>query len=92
MPTPKKLNGLPALLIVKTDVMMITIAIVMVMTVVMTMIAVTMTATRGVMIVQIATPSTPVSSAPTTWILASYWTTHALSTRMPSTPYGSAGA
>ena len=48
---PKKLNGLPALLITKTDIMTITIAAKMVMTVVMTVITITMTATPDVMIV-----------------------------------------
>ena len=47
---PKKPNRLPALLIMKTDVTMITIVATMVMTVVTAVIAVMMTATPGVTI------------------------------------------
>ena len=49
--TPKKLNGLPAMLIAKTDATTITIAAKMVLTLMMTVITVTMTVTPGVTIV-----------------------------------------
>ena len=107
MPMPKKLNGLLASFIAKTNATTIMIATAMVMTIMMTMIAVTMTTTLNMMIVQRAqevdkavitdlippsTLLTPVSSAPTMWILASYWMAHALSIRMASTPCGSVRA
>ena len=106
LPAPLTTNA-TMMTIMKTDPTMTATAVVMTKTTTMTVTIAKMTVIPGMTTAQIAreadkaavtrlitpsTPSTPMPSAPMTLTSASYWTAHALSTRMPSTPCESAEA